>query len=100
MTSDENCPSWRPALTLTAPISVIRASSGDQPVVSTSTMDPSFTIDGSAYSAYHIAYSSGIGSQNTVPLPASLPLFGSGLCALGFFGRRRQKAAGGANGAA
>ena len=46
LTSDENCPSWRPALTLTAPISVIRASSGDQPVVSTSTMMKSISSNG------------------------------------------------------
>jgi hypothetical protein len=37
LTSDENCPRSWPALTRTAPISVIRASPGVQPVVSTST---------------------------------------------------------------
>jgi hypothetical protein len=62
-------------------------------VISTSTMDPSFTIadSGGSYSAYHIAYSSGIGGLSTVPLPASLPLFASALGGLGFVEWRRRR---------
>ena len=46
LTSDENCPSRWPPLILTAPISVIRASPGVQPVVSTSTMTKSISSSG------------------------------------------------------
>jgi len=46
LTSDENCPSWWPPLIFTAPISVIRASPGVQPVVSTSTMTKSVSSSG------------------------------------------------------
>ena len=46
LTSDENCPSWRPALILTAPISVICAAPGVHPVVSTSTMTKSISSSG------------------------------------------------------
>jgi hypothetical protein len=61
-------------------------------VIATSTMDPSFSIidNGGSYSAYHIAYSSGIGGLST-PLPASLPLFASALGGLGFGGWRRRR---------
>ncbi len=46
LTSDENCPSWWPALILTAPISVIRATPGVHPVVSMSTMTKSTSSSG------------------------------------------------------
>ena len=50
-TSVQNSPVTRPARSLTAPISVIRASAGDQPVVSTSTTANSICVIASARGA-------------------------------------------------
>lgn len=59
------------------------------------TIDPSFTIDPAYGSGYSISYSDGIGatSVSAVPLPASAPMFGAALLALGAagFGMRRRR---------
>jgi hypothetical protein len=54
-------------------------------------VDPYF----SAPAGYTVLTSAGIGNlqPSTVPIPAALPLFASGLGALGLFGWRRKKAA-------
>jgi hypothetical protein len=52
--------------------------------------DPTFTLDPAYDSEAELIFSPGIGSA---PLPASLPLFASGLGALGFLGWRRKRRA-------
>ena len=54
-------------------------------------LDPYFTVP----TGYSILTSSGIGNAPpaTTPIPAALPLFTTGLGALGLLGRRRKKAA-------
>jgi len=53
-------------------------------------IDPYFTVP----TGYSILTSSNIGNTlAATPIPAALPLFASGLGALGFLGRRRKKAA-------
>ncbi len=56
-------------------------------------IDPSFTIDGPNAGDYGIFFSDGFG-PSPVPIPAALPLFTTGLGALGLLGwRRKQKSA-------
>jgi hypothetical protein len=58
-------------------------------------IDPSFTIDDPNSGAYSIFFSEGFGSgapaPGATPLPAALPLFASGLGALGLLGWRRKR---------
>ena len=61
-TSVENSPSTRPARIRTAPISVIRASSGDQPVVSTSTTTYSSRVRGVAGHGATACHTGGAGT--------------------------------------
>ena len=59
-------------------------------------VDPVFTIDPgfSGATDYSLLFSDGIGnSPDTTPLPASLPLFATGLGALGMLGWRRKRKA-------
>ena len=60
-------------------------------------IDPSFTIDGPNSGAYSIFFSEGFGNDSVpaTPLPAALPLFATGLGALGLLGwcRKRKAAA-------
>ena len=60
-------------------------------------IDPSFTIDGANSGAYSIFFSEGFGNDSVpaTPLPAALPLFATGLGALGLLGwcRKRKAAA-------
>jgi hypothetical protein len=56
-------------------------------------IDPSFTIDGPNSGAYSIFFSEGFGNGSVAatPLPAALPLFATGLGALGLLGWRRKR---------
>jgi hypothetical protein len=52
------------------------------------TIDPTFALA----SDFQLVFSPGVGnSPNATPLPAALPLFATGLGAMGFVGRRRKR---------
>ncbi len=54
----------------------------------TVTVDPTFVSDDPDYTIY---YSPNLITSATTPLPATLPLFASGLCFFGYLTRRRKK---------
>ena len=59
-----------------------------------SSIDPMFTIDPTFAGAndFQILFSDGISNDaSATPLPAALPLFATGLGAMGLFGRRRKR---------
>jgi hypothetical protein len=57
----------------------------------TGQIDPMFTVD---FTRYQLLFSPGVvnGDPSPIPLPAALPLFATGLGALGLLGWRRKRA--------
>jgi len=66
----------------------------DQSQTMMGSIDPMFTVDLSNASDFTFDFSSGlIPPASATPLPAALPLFASGMAALGFLARRRKRKA-------
>jgi hypothetical protein len=78
-------------VTSSAQINLSQGSTALSSLVSMASLDPTLQI-GPGYSGYSIVYSDGIGDAANTPLPATLPLFSTGLGFAGYLAWRKRKA--------